>query len=334
MTRMLLIQTSSPLRVRAKAETLLLDRGGIELTILCSDDPQTVQHLTGIRGSELIPLWEHQKKEILRGLKARHFDLVVVFWTGEKKYGRMKRIAFGFRAPSFQVEIGDQSAFRLTWKAMVRHFLFRRKHPLPTDYWDYVVAETPEPELVPHSNGENVVIIQSAEPQHVLHALERLRDETLFKNPRYSLFCRNRPEIIRQLDRHPMLYRLRAHSETRSTWKHLQALRREKYDVAVLFLTGDPSYWKVKLFAFLIGARHVLIFNENNDCFYFTIGRWIRFIAHRLGERTHQGSSPRWVYQLRVPLSLALKFVIFPFRFAWLLLVWVKLRSAGLKHSG
>jgi hypothetical protein len=334
MSTLLLVQTCSPLRVRATAESILSGQNHPELTILCSDDPHSVKALAGIRGAELVPIYEHQKKEILRSLRARHYDEIVVFWTGERSYNRMKRIALGFQAGVIHVHSGDGSVFCLTWKAAFRHWLFRRQHPLPTDHWTYFIPDEAEPETVTHTNRENVLIIQSAEPQNVLHALERLRDQPLFKNPRYSLFCRNRPEVVRQFAGHPDIYRLRAHSEIRSTWKHLRALRRERYDVAILFLTGDPSYWKVKCFAFLVGARYLLVYNENNDCFYLTIGRWIRFIAHRLGERSHQGSSPRWVYQMRLPLSLALKFVVFPFRFAWLLLVWIKLRSAGLRHSG
>jgi hypothetical protein len=334
MSRVLLVQTCSPLRVRAIAESILSGHEHPELTILCSDDPHSVKVLSGIRGAELVPIWEHQRKEIFRRLKTRHYDEMLVFWTGERPYNRLKRIALGLKADVVRVHSGDGSVFRLTWKAVIRHWLFRRRHPLPTDHWTYFIPEEAEPESVPHTNGENVLIIQSAEPQNVLHALGRLRAQPLFKNPRYTLFCRNRPEVIRQLEGHPDICRLRTHSETRSTWKHLKTLRRERYDVAILFLTGDPSYWKVKCFAFLVGARYLLVYNENNDAFYLTLGRWVRFIAQRLGERSHEGSSPRWVYQLRLPLALALKFVVFPFRFAWLLLVWVKLRSAGLRHSG
>jgi hypothetical protein len=102
----------------------------------------------------------------------------------------------------------------------------------------------------------------------------------------------------------------------------------------VLFLTGDPSYWKVKCFALLLGARNKLIYNENNDCFYFSLRKWLSFVAHRLGEQIHEGRQPRWTQQLRILLSLTVKFLAFPFRFAWLLLVWLRLRSAGLKNSG
>jgi len=332
MTRILLVETAFPQRVRMRAEAILSGRvyPSPELTILCSDDLRTAHYLGEIAGAEVIPLWEHEKKRILSDLKLRTFDVMNVFWTGEKKYRRMKRTALRIPAGIVEVDIGDGSRFRLTWKAFIRHSLFRLLHPLPTDHWQFVA---PEPEREPPYNGERVLIVQSADPQHVLAALTSLHRQPLFRVARYSLFCRNRPEIVRQFEGHPMLYQVITHSESRGSVRHLLALRRERFDAVIVFLTGDPSYWKVKCFAFLLGARNKLIYNENNDCFYFSARRWLSFVGHRLGERAEAGRQPRWTQQLRILLSLTVKLLAFPFRFAWLLLVWLRLRSAGLKDS-
>src|SRR6185503_15332620 len=109
--------------------------------------------------------------------------------------------------------------------------------------------------------GEKILIIQSAEPPVVFLALEHLKENQLFHNPRYWIFCRNRPEALRRFRSHPMIFHVLPHTETVRSWDHLMALRREKFDGLVLFFTGDPSYWKIKYFAFLLGVRHKLIFN-------------------------------------------------------------------------
>ena len=333
MTRILLVETAFPQRVRKRAEAIL--SGNVwpspELTILCSDDLPTVRYLKEIPGVEVIPLPKRQKKLVLNDLKRRTFDAMNVFWTGERRYRRMKMTALRIPARVVEVDIGDGSRFRLTWKAIIRHSLFRLQHPLPTDHWDFV---TPEPAVqAPRFSGERVLVVQSADPQHVLAVLQSLERQPLFRNPQYVLFCRNRPEVVRQFEHHPMLHCVITHTEDHGSLGHLLALRRERFDAVVLFLTGDPSYWKVKCFAFLLGARNKLIYNENHDCFYFSPLAWLSFMAHRLGEHIHEGQQPRWTHQAQILLSLAVKFLLFPFRFAWLLLVWLRLRSAGLKHS-
>jgi len=334
MTRILLVETAFPQRVRMRAEAILSGRvyPAPELTILCSDNLRTARYLEEIPGVEVIPLWEHEKKIILSDLRLRGFDVINVFWTGEKRYRRMKRIALRIPAKTVEVDIGDGSRFRLTWKAFIRHSLFRMRHWLPTDHWQFVVPE-PAPEPVPLYTGERVLVVQSAEPQHVLEALKSLNEKPLFEDARFTLFCRNRPEILRQFEGHPMLYQVISHSESRRGLRHLLALRRERFDIVLLFLTGDPSYWKAKCFAFLLGAQHKLIYNENNDCFYFSLPKFLAFLGHRLGERIDAGAPPRWTNQIRILLSLGVKLVAFPFRFAWLLLVWFRLRSTGLKNS-
>jgi hypothetical protein len=335
MTRILIVETASPKRVRVKAEQLLAGAFGPapQLTILCSDDRQTIRYLQEIAGVELVPLWEHRRQTILADLSRRRFDVLCVFWTGEKRYRRMKRLALRIGAKSISVDSGDGSVFPLTWKAFVCHALFRMRHPLPTDHWDLVHRED-SPAPAPYYEGEKVLIVQSAEPGIVLRCLDRLRDRPLFRHPQYTLFCRNRPEILRHFESHPLISRLWAHSETRNAWQHLRTLRREHFAAVVVFFTADPSYRKVKLFAFMLGARHRVVYNENGDCFYFTWRKWFPFLAQRWGERTaHLGYQPRWTVHLLIAACLLIKGLLFPFRFAWLLLVWLKLRSAGLKSS-
>jgi hypothetical protein len=126
-----------------------------------------------------------------------------------------------------------------------------------------------------------------------------------------------------------MIHEVVTHTETRGAWNHWKILRRRRCDALIVFFTGDPSYWKVKYFAFLLGVRHKLIFNENGDCFFFGVRSWLSFLAHRMGERSRLGFQPHWSHQARAIGFLMTKLLLVPFRFVWLLLVWIRLRSAG-----
>jgi len=181
--------------------------------------------------------------------------------------------------------------------------------------------------------GERVLILQSADPRYLLKALDQLKEKPLFHNPCYALFCRNQPEVVRSFLGHPMLSMIWTHSETRNSWRHLRDLRRQKFDALVLFMTGDPSYRKVKLFPFLLGVplRHTLIFNEGLDCFFFNLDQWRTLVSYRIRERLHSPVGGH--YETNGLMPLMLKLAILPFRFLWLLLVWLRLRLAGLKSS-
>ena len=277
-----------------------------------------------------------RRHRLPKELDGKEFDVIYAFWTGEKRYRRIKLLALRLKAPALHIIAGDGNEFRFTWKAFCRHALFRRKHPLPTDHWDFVLPETkPEQKIVPAYPGEQILILQSAEPPHVLQALDRLREKPFFRNPRYTLFCRNRPEIVDRFREHPLLAHILMHSETKDSWKHLRELRRSRFDAMILFLTGDPSYWKLKLFALLLGVplRRTLIFNESIDCFFFNWNQWLALILHGCNRDPMPQATSKWSHSAHILVSLLLKSVVLPFRFLWLLLVWLRLRSAGLRHS-
>jgi hypothetical protein len=203
-------------------------------------------------------------------------------------------------------------------------------HRTPAEEQSSRQEDSRKPER-PH--GERVLIIQSAEPRYLLHTLERLREQPLFREPRYTLFCRNKPEVIRHFKDHPMLSRVITHSELKGAFQHWSELRRERFDAVVAFFTGDPSYWKIKYLAFLLGARHKVIFNENSDCFFFSWRAWFSHLSYRLARRGSQGVEAPLAAQARALAIPTIKLVLFPFRFLWLLLVWLWLRSSGVRVS-
>lgn len=343
MTRILLVETAAPKRICQKVEQIL-NAGAYpepEIAVLCRESSREV--FLKLSGVKVYSLTAPEKHRTLEELNRKKLDVVFAFWTGEKQYRRMKLMALRLKAKEIFIASGDGNEFRLTWKAICRHAVFRRRHPLPTDHWDFVPPQTASKENEPEPNhaaervceanqaceGERVLVLQSAEPFCVLEALNRLREKPPFRNPRYTLFCRNRPEVVESFREHPMLYEVLTHSETRGSWKYLRQLRRQGFDAIVLFMTGDPSYRKIKLFAFLLGVpvRHILIFNETLDCFFFNLDQWFALVSHRIQKRPRPGAWPRW------PISLIIKSALLPFRFCWLLLVWLRLRLAGLRSS-
>jgi hypothetical protein len=324
MTRILIVETASAKRVCLKAEQILI--AGVypdpEITLLCRESNRDV--FMKLPRTEVHSFIAKTKRRTIHTLNHKNFDVAFVFWTGEIQYRRMKLLALRLKAGETFIIGGDGSEFRLTWKSLLRHAVFRWKHPLPSDHWDF--ARSPE-------TRDRILIIQSADPVYILQALDRLKQRPLFSNPRYFLFCRNKQEVQQSFHGHPMLEQMITHSETRGSLQHLRNLRRMEFDGAVLFMTGDPGYRKIKLFAFLLNVplRRMLIFNETVDCFFFNVGQWIALILHRVLEQSPSGSWSRWTDSLRILLSFALKSVLLPFRFIWLHLVWLRLRMAGLR---
>jgi len=134
-----------------------------------------------------------------------------------------------------------------------------------------------------------------------------------------------------------MLHRILTHSETTGVWRHLRTLRRARYDALVFFLTGDPSYWKMKCFAFLLGARNKVVFNESNDCFYFSVRTWLVLMSRRREDQLRTGRTSAagftWPYHARLIGVLVTKTLLLPFRFLWLLFRWLHLRVSALGES-
>lgn len=111
-----------------------------------------------------------------------------------------------------------------------------------------------------------VLIIQSADPELVLKALDHPGNLRLFRDAHLTLFCRDRSEILKPFAGHPMLHRIETHSETQGWRGHFDRFRREHFDAVAVFFTGDPSYWKIKCFSLLLGVRRKHVFNEYGGC--------------------------------------------------------------------
>lgn len=352
MTRVLVVETASPKRVRRKLEDILAGRiyPEPETTLLCRDDPAGLETYRDLEGVHVVALSRETERRAVRALRARRWEVAHAFWTGERGFRRMKWLALRMGARRIEIDSGDGGMFRLTLRSLPRYWIFRLRHPLPRDHWEFAWEPPParaaprhaaegkartrvadESSAPPRHAGEEVLVIQSAEPEHVLRALQRLDADGVFRNPRYTLFCRERPEVLRRFLGQARIAEVLTHAETRGWRAHLRRLRRARYDALVLFFTGDPSYRKVKCFAFLLGVRRKYVFNENDDCFEFTWRAWLSFLARRLAERARVGPRPGRLRAAALPALVVLKVLLVPFRFLYLLLVWLRLRSAGLR---
>ena len=63
-------------------------------------------------------------------------------------------------------------------------------------------------------------------------------------------------------------------------------IRRADFESCVLMLTGEPGFRRFKLFGLTLWHHHLLVFNENGDCFFFSFGKMSRHLLWRLREKT------------------------------------------------
>ncbi len=343
----LIVQSAHPAFVLRALE--ILDKNPAfaypRYTLLCSNRPDILAFfqdhpmITAIQGhSGLRTAWR-----MLRRLRGEKYDGIVLFLTGERGYWKIIAFAFLLGIRDKLVFNEHDECFYCSWKEAFALILRQRKNrPKPAGQnlmsrmlavLGRLVRRPVQDSLRNPYPGERVLILQTADPPCVLRALDRLQQAPLFSNPRYTLFCRAFPEVLERFRNHPMLYETRVHTRTRNSWRHLRSLRNENFDAVVLFLTGAPGYWKMKCFAFLVGTRHRVIFNENSDCFYFKWNAWFKLLAHRMGGGSAVTTPSRWSSQAAGISLLLVKILLFPFRFVWLLFVWLQLRRSAMRAS-
>jgi hypothetical protein len=317
--------------------------------LLCSDRPDILRFFQGHPMIDSIHAHSGARTawKMLAQLRAEKYDSLVLLFTGEPGYWKTKGFAFLLGTQHKLVFNENGEHFHLTWKSALASFRYRLHHRPKSsspgfaaslrDMFSRTRSRLPgfDPAEAPGEyRGERILILQSADPAYVLRALGRLKEAPLFSNPRYTVFCRAFPEVVAKFRHHPMLHETRCHSKTRGSWNHWRHLRREHYDAVVFLLTGEPGYWKMKCFAFLLGARHKVVFNENNDCFYFTWRSWFRLLAHRAAGQPGASAQSQWISRAAGYALWLIKFLLFPFRFAWLLIVWLRLRRSAMRAAG
>jgi ADP-heptose:LPS heptosyltransferase len=69
---------------------------------------------------------------------------------------------------------------------------------------------------------------------------------------------------------------------SRFSFRDLRDLRSEKFDAAIVFLSGERGFFKLKLLPFLLGIPEIVIINENANYFYANPRSLIRFFYQRV----------------------------------------------------
>lgn len=254
--------------------------------------------------------WPQAPKQWGR-LRAAAYDAVVVFLTGDPSYRKMKSFAFALGIRRLLIFNEHLDCFFYAPGPFLRFLTNRCLHGVAPS----AVLGTNRPTI-----PERILVLQSAEPEVMAPILETLSERELFYDPQLTLFLRNEERYRAYFADKPYVKQLQMHTRMANAWAHLRRLRGARYDAVILFLTGDPSYWKMKYFAFLCGARRLLIFNENLDCFFFTPRAFLRFLLNRWRRAGAHASPPLSV------LAKILRPLIFPFRFAYLLLYFLVLQ--------
>jgi O-antigen biosynthesis protein len=124
--------------------------------------------------------------------------------------------------------------------------------------------------------GDKVLVLQSAEASQVVDVIARLDGASYFRNPSYCFLGRDDTETLSYLARQPRIERVIPHSGSRGWWRQLRNLGREDFDFVVLFLNGDPSYWKMKWFALIVRAGDKVIIDEDGTV--ASRGGWLHLV--------------------------------------------------------
>ena len=109
MTRVLVIQTASAKRLKRSVESILAGRvyPQPEITVLCEPDSELLEHFSDFPQIQVIPAGPKGRFALWKELRRKRFDIVRIFWTGEKKYRSLKLAALWLWPCPTDVESGD-----------------------------------------------------------------------------------------------------------------------------------------------------------------------------------------------------------------------------------
>ena len=307
-TKVLVLQTDENSRMAQLIERLEDPKvaGSAPIYVFCSEAnrkffeslPQVEEVLTYRKGNSKVNL------SALRRLRQLHPDAVVALLAGRPTFRRAKLLFFLLPARGrlvFNVHLECYYLHFKTW----RHLLKRE---------DLTASSR-----IPH----RLLLIQSEDDDTMLESLETLQNPNLAQISQLFVFCRedkqkhfeSRPEVAQVI-----VYRKGALVEN---LRALRRLRRLDLDSVCAVFSGRPIFRLQKLLFFLVPARHRLVINENQDCFYFS---WLR-IGQLLRLRVN-----RHLPLLQLVFRALLKGVLFFPRFVYLV-IWVTLMKLKRAYS-
>jgi ADP-heptose:LPS heptosyltransferase len=264
----LLIQTTDAAFV-ADYVSKILPRLGLarpSINLLCSRDEAA-------RWRSLHPDWRCWIAESKQGfftlageLRRQKFDAAIAFFTGDKKFNRLKLLLMATGARQ-KIAVNEHMQFLparlgsllyLNWQSM--------RHRSAGKGLDHAVTR--------------VLFVQTWDTERTLIVLKHLREIAPFYKPKYTLLTRedhapafsNVPPIDEILS-YPV------DSGVKAQLKMLRTIRDKCFDGVIVTFTEEPSFRKLKLLPFVLSIRYKLIFNRHYDCFFLTPAKFAAYTA-------------------------------------------------------
>jgi len=134
-----------------------------------------------------------------------------------------------------------------------------------------------------------ILFIQSGSADRALKALEVIRDKIFTKGIAVDYFA-DTVHPAPSSEKIPDLRRfIPVEAGVINALLMLLSLWRQNYDAAVVLFTKERGYLKHKLIALLARKSGLLIFNEHDQCFFFTFAKMYRHLRWRLLEYVASG---------------------------------------------
>ena len=137
---------------------------------------------------------------------------------------------------------------------------------------------------------EKILFIRSCSSRNLLTGLAGLKKQ--FPNGEISVLTD--PDILGILSRTCEVNEVIVYRKLRDFLLcQLWELHRRRYDLKAVFWTGEDEgrYNKFKVLAFLLGPRHMLVYNENGDSFALSIRNWQAILNHILWRARASGTT-------------------------------------------
>jgi len=183
--------------------------------------------------------------------------------------------------------------------------------------------------------AEKVLLVCTSTAPNVSRAIGVLRDAA-FQSPQIDLLCT--AAELRDYEKKPHVRNVLVfphRQEYRAALRLWRRILEERYSAVAVLWCLDSGRSKAKLFAFLCGGRHLLVFNENLDCEYLKPG-YLRAI---ISARAREGKLlPRsWGRLFGRPLEGGfwgiIRLLMFPLRFLVLCILVAEIFFSRSKKS-
>lgn len=206
-------------------------------------------------------------------LRRQRYPLVVLHLSGKPGYAKVKWLALLLRTKALWIVNEYLNYSHGSSAPFLARFALRRLR--------YGIDKQVDPRRL---GRQKVLMIQSDEEAATLEAIRRLKRGTAAgPNPLVDVLCRadKRASFSESPDVDGVLTYPVERTRTTLT-RLLKHLRQQRYDVAAALFTGKPTFRKLKILTWAVGAPQHLLFNEHLDCFYSSPSRLLRLALRRL----------------------------------------------------